>query len=243
MLQLEAAYINLPRDEDEEESRFPPSPFTSVSDAVTTPPLSPCTPFLSPDSIGSPYRLPASPELLLTLPLSLSGHQTISPDEVFSPLPQVDDLFSDTVMEELQAPPTPVVPTKSLPELPSPCSDATPSSPNPPPSRPQSPPVAGPSRSASKRPRWSKDESDDESDEFTPQTRKATRSGKRLKVASLKRVSAKLGGKGTTCDLCGKHLGRVTDLPRHKGSCKENPERETRKTPCEICGKLLPGKF
>jgi len=145
-------------------------------------------------------------------------------------------------MEEVQAPPAPVVLTRSLPELPDPCSDATPlSSPNPPPSRPSSPPVAGPSRSAPKRLRWSEDDSGDESDEFTPQTRKATRPGKRLKVGSLKRASAKLEGKSAKCDLCGKRLGRATDLPRHKASCKENPERVTRSTPCDFCGKLLPG--
>lgn len=238
--QLEAAFINLPS-EDEEDSRFPPSPLTNVSDAVTTPPLSPCTPFLSPDSIDSPCYLPTSP-FLSTLPFSLSGHRTISPYEIFSPLPQVEDLVSDTLMEEPQAPPTPVVPTKSLPELPNARSDTTPlSSPSPPPSRPQSPPIAGPSRSAPKRSRWTEDESGDESDDFTPQTRKAARPGKRLKVGSLKRVNTKSKAQGTMCDLCGRHLGRATDLPRHKASCKSNPERATRKKTCEICGKLLPG--
>lgn len=248
MVQLEAAYINLPCDEDEEQSQLPPSPLTNVSDAVTTPPLSPCTPFFSPGSVGSPSHLPTSPEspFLFALPLSLSGNRTISPYEIFSPLPQLelDDLASDTAMEELPAPSAPVVPTQSLPELSDACSDATlPSSPNPPLSLPQSPPTPGPSRSAPKRLRWSEDESDDESDEFTPQTHKATRPGKRLKIGSLKRAGVKFDGKGTKCDLCGKYLGRTTDLPRHKASCKENPERVTRKTPCEFCGKLLPGTF
>jgi len=145
-------------------------------------------------------------------------------------------------MEEPQAPPAPAVPTRSLPELLDPSSDATPlPSPNPPPSRSPSPPVAGPSKSAPKRLRWSDDESGVESDEFTPQTRKAIRPSKRLKVGSLKRAGTKLEGKGAKCDLCGKRLGRATDLPRHKASCKENPERATRKTPCEFCEKLLPG--
>ena len=242
MAQMEAAYINLPYDEDEEESQFHPSPLTSVSDTVTTPPLSPCTTSSSPDSIGSPFHLPASPEspFLFALPLSLSGRQTISPCEIFSPLPQADDSVGDAAMEELLAPPTPVVPTQSLPKLLNACSNATLS---PSPSPPQSPPIAGPSRSAPKRLRWSEDESDDESDEFTPQKRKAARPGKRLKGGSLKRGSAKLEGKGTKCDLCGKHLGRSTDLPRHKESCKENPGRAVRQTPCEICGKILPGTF
>ena len=243
MVQLEAAYINLPYDDKDEEqqSQLPPSPLTNVSDAVTTPPLSPCTPFLSPFSIDSPFYLPASPEspFLFTSQLSLSGRQTISPYEIFSPLPQAGDSVSDAAMEEPLAPPSPVIPTQSLPELHNVCLDTTlPSSPSPPSSPPQSPPVAGPSRSASKRLRWSEDESDDESDEFTPQTRKATRPGKRLKGGG-----AKLEGKSTKCDLCGKRLGRATDLPRHSLSCKKNPQRETRKTPCEFCGKLLPGTF
>jgi hypothetical protein len=247
MAQLEAAYINLPYDEDEEESQLPPSPLTNVSDAVTTPPLSPCTPFS--ESIDSPLHFPVSPgdRFLFTLPLSLGFHKTISPYEIFSPLPRVDDLVSDTTMGELLVPPaTPIVPIQSLPELTlaNVCPDATlPTSPSPPLSPPQSPPVAGSSRSTPKRSRWSKDDSDDESDEFTPQTRKATRPEKRLKGGSLKRTSPKSEGRGTKCDLCGKRLGRITDLPRHKASCKENPDREIRKIPCEFCEKLLPGTF
>jgi len=146
-------------------------------------------------------------------------------------------------MEELQAPPAPVISTQSLPELLDACSDPTPrSSPNPPSSPPPSHPVAGPSRrTVLKRSRWSGDDSGEESDEFTPEVRKAARPCKRPKVGSLKRASAKFDGKSTKCGLCGKRLGRATDLPRHLTSCKANPERETRRVPCEFCGKLLPG--
>ena len=249
---MEAAYINLPCAEDEEESHLPLSPLTTISETATTPPLSPCTPFLSPDSIDSACDFTTSPEspFLLTLPVSLSGHRTISPHEIFSPLPQVEDWVGDVSMEELQTPPAPVVRTQSLPEPPNACPDATPPSspsltssppnpppsrPNPPLSRPQAPPVAGPSRSVPKRFRWSEDEDDYETDEFTPQPQRTTR--KRLKV------STKLDGKGAKCDLCGKRLGRATDLPRHKASCRSNPERATRGTRCEFCDKLLPGTF
>ena len=239
--QLEAAYINLPCDEDEEGLQPPHTPLTQISDTGTTPPLSPCSPFLSPDSLVSPFSFPASPgdPFRYNFPLSLSGHSTISPCEVFSPLPQ-DNFISDTFMEETQAPSTPVVPIQSLPDV---CLDVPlPPSPNPLPSCPPSPPIAGPSRSTSKRLRWSDDDSDDGSDEFTP-ARKTSRSGKRAKVGSSKRTGATPGGKGAKCDLCGKPLGRATDLPRHRASCKENPKREVRKTPCEFCGKLLPGTF
>jgi len=220
----------------------PQSPSSSVSDTASTPPLSPCTPFLSPESIGSPYGIPDSPELespfLLTLPLSLGGHRTISPHEIFSPLPYVEELSSAVV--EPEAPSAPIVSTQPLPLLDM-FSDATPlTSADPPPFRPSSPPVAGPStskRSVLKRQRWS----EDESDEFTPERREAARPGKRMKVGSFKRIGAKLEGKGAKCDLCGKHLGRVTDLPRHKASCEANPERATRETPCKFCRKLLPG--
>ena len=206
---------------------------------MTTPPLSPCTASSSPDSVDSPFHLPTSLETPFLFSFSLSlGRQTVSPYEIFSPLPQVDDSVGDVAMEE--SPPAPAVPTKSLPELLNACSDATlPSSPSPPPSPPQSPPVAGPSRSAPKRLRWSKDGSDNESDDFTPQKRKPAHPGRRPKGGSTKRTS----DKGTKCDLCGERLGRVTDLPRHKASCKKNPGRVMRKTPCEFCGKPLPGKF
>lgn len=239
---MEAEFINLPCDGDEAEAQLPYSPFSNLSDPATTPPLSPCSQFGSPESLASPSFLPGlaiqSP-FLLTLPLSLSVQQTISPYEIFSPLPLVEDSMNDATMEEVQVPPTPVVPTRSLSEIPS---EITPLYlPNPSPSRPPSPPVAGPSSSPLKRSRWFKDESGDESDEFTPQVRKKTRAGRRSGTGSLKRVSPGFGGKGTKCDLCGMHLGRVTDLPRHKASCKANPERVTRKTPCEVCGKLLPG--
>jgi hypothetical protein len=142
-------------------------------------------------------------------------------------------------MEEAQAPPAPVTATQSLPDLPDECSENTPPSRSPTP--PTSPPIAGPSRSTFKRSRWSEDESGDESDEFTPRRHKETRAGKRWKASPAKRASSKLEGKGTACDLCGVHLGRATDLPRHRASCKLNPQRETRKTPCDFCGKLLPG--
>ena len=236
--------MNLPC-EDEDEDQFPHSPLSEISDAVTTPPLSPCTPFLSPDSIDSPHRLPGSPEpeslFLLTLPLPLSGYRTVSPCEIFSSLPQVEELI-DVAMEP-QAPLSPIVSTQPLPELLDAYSETTsPSSPDPLPSRSSSPPVAGPSRrSLLKRPRWSEDVSGDESDEFTPETPRVARFGKRTKVGSLKRAKARFEGKGTDCDLCGKHLGRATDLPRHKVSCKANPERATRTNPCEFCGKPLPG--
>ena len=238
LVQLEAAYINLPCDEDEE-SHIPHSP---ASDAATTPPLSPCTPFLSPDSIGSPYGLPGSPELenpfSFALSLSLSGHQTISPYEIFSPLPQVEELGG--AVGESEAPPTPVVSTRPLPLF-EPCSDPTPNTPL---FRSPSPPVAGPStsRSVLKRPKRSEDEDgSDESDEFTPKKRKVTRLGKRTKVGPIGRIGVKLKGKGAKCDLCGKHFGRATDLPRHKASCKANPERAIRSDRCEVCNKLLPG--
>lgn len=241
MVQLEAAYINLPCDEDEEESQLPPSPLTDISDAATTPPLSPCSVSSSPISIDSPFLLPALSEspFTFTFPPSLSGQRTVSPYEIFSPLPQVDDLITDATMEELLAPPAPAVPNQSLPEL-HVCSDATLLSS---PSAPQYVPVSGPSVSAPKRLRRSEDESDDESDEFTPQRRRAARPGKRSKGGSFKRGSAKLEGRGTKCDLCGQRLGRVTDLPRHKASCRQNPQRSTRKIPCEFCSKLLPGTF
>lgn len=140
-------------------------------------------------------------------------------------------------MEEAQVPPAPVVTTRSLPETPDECDEtARFSPPNPPYS-----PVAGPSSSPLKRSRRFKEESGDESDEFTPQARKKTRAGKRSKANPPKRAGSGFEGKGAKCDLCGMHLGRVTDIPRHKASCKSNPERETRKTPCKVCGKLLPG--
>ena len=147
-------------------------------------------------------------------------------------------------MEEAQAqvPPAPVVPIRSLPEAPDEDAETAPLSlPNTPSFRSPSPLVGGSSSSPLKRSRWIEDESGDESEEFTPQARKRTRAAKRSNVGPLKRASSKFEGKGTRCDLCGMHLGRVTDLPRHKASCKSNPERTTRKTPCDICGKLLPG--
>ena len=241
--QLEAQYINLPCDEEEGEDQLPYSP---LSNPATTPPLSPCSQLWSPESLSSPCFLPGSPPFqspfLSTLPLSWSAHRTISPYEIFSPLPPVEeDSPNDATMEEVLVPPTPIVPTQSLPETPDRfLKSIPPSLPNPPPSRSPSPPVAGPSSSPLKRSRWFKDESGDES-EFTPQVRKKTRAGKRSKPGSLKRAGPKFEGRGTVCDLCGMHLGRVTDLPRHKVSCKFNPERVTRQTPCEICGKPLPG--
>ena len=229
---MEVEFINLPYDSDEEEPQAPQSPLSDISDAVSTPPL-------SPDSASSPCGLPGSLELESpsSPTLSLSPVcRTVSPSEIFSPLPQAEDLNT----MELEVPPTPLVPTQPLPEL-----DITsPTSPNPSPSRSLSPPVAGPSRRSDlKRPRWSEDESNDESDEFIPERWRAVRPGKRTKVGSHKRAKAKLEGRGTRCDLCGKHLGRATDLPRHRASCKANPERVERATPCEICGKLLPGTF
>jgi len=147
-----------------------------------------------------------------------------------------EDSADDVTMEEAQVPPAPVVTTRSLPETPDECDETDRfSPPNPPYS-----PVAGPSSSPLKRSRWFKEESGDESDEFTPQARKKTRAGKRPKTSPPKRAGSRFEGKGAKCDLCGMHLGRVTDLPRHKASCKSNPERETRKTPCKVCGKLLP---
>lgn len=177
----------------------------------------------------------------MTLPLSLGGHRTISPYEVFSPLPYVGGLSGAVV--EPEAPPAPVVSTQPLPSFDM-CSDVTPpTSPVPPPYCPSPPPVAGPSvskKTVLKRPRWAEDESDG-SDEFTPERRRVARPGKRMKVGPPKRVGAKLEGKSTKCDLCGKRLGRATDLPRHKASCEANPERATREIPCKFCGKLLPG--
>ena len=249
VIQLEAAYINLPHSEDEDDAQPPRSPLSDISEPVTTPPLSPCSLFESPDSLFSPCYLPGSPlqtPFQSTSPLSLGLHQTVSPYEVFSPLPRVgEDSRGDTVMQDIPAPPTPTVPTKSLPELVDECSESTLSSPQPSTSRSPSPdsPIAGPSRSLPKRPRWTEEESGDESDDFMPQRRKTTRPGKRLKGSPFKRDGVKLEGKGTKCDLCGMRLGRATDLPRHKASCKSNPERATRGTPCEFCGKLLPGKL
>lgn len=231
---MEAEFINLPYNSDEEELQVPYSPLSDISDAVSTPPL-------SPDSIGSPCGLPGfSFELespfSSTSPLSLSGCRTVSPYEIFSPLPQVED-WNDIAMRP-EAPPTPVVSTKPLPEP----DTTSPYSPDPLPFRSPSPPVASPSRSSAlKRPRRFKDESGDESDDFVPEKRKPARLGKRTKASSLKR--AKLENRGAKCDLCGNTLGRATDLPRHKASCKANPERAIRTTPCEICRKPLPGTF
>ena len=141
-----------------------------------------------------------------------------------------------------ETPPAPVVSTRPLPSFDM-CSDVIPpASPDPPPFRPSPPPVAGPSASKKtvlKRSRWSEDEGDES--EFTPEKRRIARPGKRVKVGPSKRVGARLEGKGTKCDLCGKRLGRATDLPRHKASCEANPERATREIPCKFCGKLLPG--
>ena len=81
----------------------------------------------------------------------------------------------------------------------------------------------------------------DESDEFTPERRKVARPSERMKAGTLERVGSKQEGKGTKCDLCGKRLGRATDLPRHKAYCEANPERAARRTPCKICGKILSG--
>ena len=241
---MAAQYINIPHDEDEEDPQVVHSPFSSVSETVSTPPLSPCTPFLSPDSIDSHYGLPGSPEFrspfLLDLPLSLSGRQTVSPHEIFSPLPYVEELSIAVV--EPEAPPAPVVPTQPLPLLDTYSDPTPPTSPVPPPFRPSPPPVPGPStlkRSVLKRQRWSDNEGD-ESDEFTPERRKVARPSKRMKSGS-QRAGARPEGKGAKCDLCGKRLGRATDIPRHKASCDSNPERATRETPCKICGKLLPG--
>lgn len=223
---LEAAYINLPCDEDDDEARrLPYSPLSTVSDSVTTPPLSPCSPFESPDSLFSPFCLPCSPL------------QTVSPYEIFNPLPQEGDYRANaSVMEEHQAPATPTILAQPLPEeLVDARAEASPTPSVAPPF-----PVAGPSTSPLKRPRWSGDESGDETDDFAPQRQKKTRTKKRSKTRTINPASPKVGGKGVDCDLCGKHLGRVTDLPRHMVSCEENPERATRQTPCEICGKLLP---
>lgn len=248
--QLEAAYINLPYDDDEEEAQLPDSPLSNTSDSVTTPPLSPSSPFESPDFFCcSPSFLPGSPletPFHLTPGLPPSIHQTISPFEIFSPLPQMaEDAADDAVVEEIRAPPAPVAQTLCLPEeIPDEYIETTPlASQNSLPSRSPSPPVAGPSKSPLKRSRWSEGESEDESDEFIPQTRKKTRAGKLSKAGGVKRTSGKFEGKGTMCNLCGVRLGRATDLPRHKASCKSNPGRATREIPCEICGKLLPGKF
>ena len=228
---MEAAYINLPYDEDEEA-------LGNASDAATTPPL-------SPDSLCSPCLLPGVslrvPSLSILSP-SPTVSRTVSPYEIFSPLPRVEeDLIGDPVAEGGPAPSAPLVTTQSLPEeiLYEQVEAIPVSSPNHPPSRSPSPPVAGPSRTRLKRMRWSEDKSGDESDEFLPQVRKKFRSNGRPKAGPLKRASAKF--EGTVCELCGMPLGRVTDLPRHKASCKSNPERATRKTPCEFCGKLLPG--
>lgn len=214
---------------------------------MTTPPLSPCGLFESPDSLFSPSLFPGSPAqtpFLPTLPLSLGAYQTVSPYDIFSPLPQVEEVpANDTVMEELRVPLAPVVPTQSLPGETSDSVETPPPSPSKVslPSRSPSPAIAGPSRSPLKRSRWPEEESGDESDEFTPQWHKKTRVWKRSKAGSVKRTSTKFEGKGTKCDLCGTHLGRATDLPRHRASCKSNPERATRRNPCEVCGKLLPG--
>jgi hypothetical protein len=225
-------------------------PLSPLSDSgITTPPLSPCSLFESPDSLYSPSVLPRSPlqsPFSLELPLSLGEYQTISPNDIFSPLPLVEgDSANDAVMEEVQVPSTPIVPTQSLPEeMLDYCAETSPPpspSPYPLPSRSPSSPVAGPSRSPLKRSRWLEIESGDESDEFMPQRHKKTRAGKRTKAGTVKRASAKFEGKGTRCDLCGMHLGRATDLPRHKASCRSNPERATRRNPCEFCGKMLPG--
>lgn len=243
---MEAAYINLPYDDDTEEARLPDSPLSSTSDSATTPPLSPSSPFESPDFLcSSPSFLPGLPfetPFHSTLGLPPSIHQTISPLEIFSPLPQVAENADDAVVEEIRTPPTPVVPTLCLPEeMDDECIEATPLvSHTSLPSRSPSPPVAGPSRSPLKRPRRSEGESEDESDEFIPQTRKKNRAGKLSKAGNVKRASGKFEGKGTVCGLCGIRLGRATDLPRHKASCKSNPGRLTRETPCEVCGKLLP---
>jgi len=238
---LEAQYINLPYDEDGGEAQLTHSPLSNLSDSATTPPLSPCSQFDSPESLPSSPFLPGSPihsPFLLTLPLSLGVHQTISPYEIFSPLPPVEeDLADGATMEKAQVPPTPVVPTRSLPEAPGECVEDTPLSlPNHSPFRSPPTPVAGPSSSPLKRSRWFEDESGDESDEFTPQARKNTRAGKRSKPGSLKRASSKFEGKGTECNLCGMYLGRVTDLPRHRASCKSNPERTMRKTRVKFVG-------
>lgn len=240
---MEAAYINLPCEESEE-TQPPQSPLTEVSDSATTPPLSPCSLFESPDSLCSPCFLPGLPfqsPFFLTFSPSPVPNQTISPCDVFSPLPQLGGESTDDTAMEVQTPPTPVVPSKSLPEMSDDCLDLSPlSPPDPPLPRSPSPPIAGPSRIPLKRSRWSEDESDDENDEFVPQARKRTCSIKRTKVIPSKRPSTKFEGKGTRCDLCGARLGRVTDLPRHKASCRSNPERAARTTPCEYCGKLLP---
>lgn len=240
---LEAAFINLPCDEDDEEPQIPHSPLTDASDSATTPPLSPCSVFESPDSFATTF-LPGSAiqsPFLSTFPLSLSVSRTISPYEIFSPLPQMgEDLANNDTMEEVLVPPAPVVPTQSLPEMPDeyPPTASLPSS-SLPPSRSSSP-LPGPSKSPLKRQRWSEDESSDDDNEFTLPTRKKTRAGKRFKAGTVKRASTKFEGKGTKCNLCGMRLGRVTDLPRHKASCKSNPERATRGTLCKICHKLLP---